>query len=223
MSIPRLTVALASASFVTALSTCALAGPSSDFGDRPSSPKVDQAADEVPAHRTNPRLASSAPVLPEPPGKVWHGYQILLADTALVALAYGTTGQMLYGLGASGPLIHLANGHPWRALGSLALRVGMAGGGMFIGLAVGRAEAGTDDEACRQPGNGLCSFDQAIVTIAYVLVGSAVGIAGASLIDAGALAWEDAPAARPAPTGLRVAPSFARVEGGGTLGIAGVF
>ncbi len=226
MRSPRLAASLASASLVAALSTSALAGEatapdseSSEDGD--ARPTADGSSDRASAHRPSPKRAATAQLPTEPPEEVWYGYQILLVDGALVGLVFPTSGFTSLGVFLGGPVVHLANGHPWRAVGSYLLRTGMFGAGALIGVAVGnaaekRAHAGcvkTNTEDCHSEWPGLME----------ALIGGFAGLIGASVIDATVLAWEDAPAATPASTGVRVAPSLAMVEGGGTLGIAGVF
>lgn len=226
MHSPRLGASLVSAVLLTALSTSALAveaaAPESEASeDGDARPTTDGSTDRASAHRGEPMRAPTEPVLPEPPVKVWYGYQILLVDGALVGLVFPTDGFTAVCLPFGGPIVHLANGHSGRALGSLALRGGMLYLGSTVGLGVGNAAAKRANAGCVKSEHEECHSD--LQGIKEALIGGFLGLAGASVIDATVLAWEDAPAATPTSTGLRVAPTFAMVEGGGTLGIVGVF
>jgi hypothetical protein len=72
-------------------------------------------------------------VAPVPPKasvtRTWYGWQILLADAALIggAMVAGDEAldMLLPALALSGPTIHILNGHPGRAAGSLGMRVGL--------------------------------------------------------------------------------------------------
>ncbi len=153
----------------------------------------------------------------------WYGYQILLVDVGSLALAYSTSGVSLLGTGLSGPMIHWAHGHPRRALRSMLMRVGMAGAGTLIGTVVINVLLERGEAECIRRGDDECGDGREFASLLWGLAGFGVGIIGASVLDSAVLAWDDPPSPKPAPTGLRVAPSFAVVEGGGTLGVVGMF
>lgn len=137
----------------------------------------------------------------EPP--LWYGWQTLSLDGALIAgtiailvLADGSDrGNTLAlvpaaGFVLGGPTIHLVHHEPWRALGSLGLRAGLPviGGAMGIGVFA----------TCPPPEGdyGSCGLGE-------LVVGTALGIVAASLIDGGALARESA---KPRGLALSISP-----------------
>ncbi len=228
MHSPRLAASLASAVFVTALSATALAGelPAPDFEDWDASPASVGTVDRAPTHLAKPKRAPKAQLPAESREEIWYGEQILAVDFGSIFLALPTFGVSLAGLVVGGPIVHWAHGNPGRAVGSLALRGGMGGLGAMLAFAVSEGARRREDEECARKGYSgeSCYGDFGDLRgVGAAAIGFAVGLIGASVIDATVLAWEDAPAATPTSTGLRVAPTFAMVEGGGTLGIVGVF
>jgi hypothetical protein len=141
---------------------------------------------------------------PTRPRRRWYGWQTLLADGAIgliaiamaesdaedAALAFAGVGFTL-----SGPIVHLAHGHPGKTVASLALR-----GGAVALIAAG---AGTCDL------RGGCGM----------LVFGVLGVPAAIVVDAAVIAREDA---FPEPKrSVWVAPWLA--EGGGGAYLGGTF
>ncbi len=106
----------------------------------------------------------------------WYGWQTLTADGATLL---GTAAAGPAGLGAyfvASPIIHLAHGRGWAALGSLGLRVGLPFAGLYAGGALSHGDS-----------------------YAGPVVGVLVGAVAASAIDAAFLAREDRPLRREPP------------------------
>ncbi len=153
----------------------------------------------------------------------WYGWQLLLNDFVAIgalggAAAAGVEGKtaiavivpvaLVYDLG--GPTIHWLHGRKAIAGASLGVRIGVP----FVGVMVGAAVAGCDDDqssaakSCRSRGAGY---------------GALFGFAAATAIDAALFAWE-APRTTPAKSAaFRCAPFVAPAQGGGTLGLVGSF
>lgn len=79
----------------------------------------------------------------------WYGYQVLLIDAGAWAVTFRGLlhEQPKVALGAlwlGGPLVHILNGQPRRALSSGALRVGLTVAGYMIGDNIG-SESGNED------------------------------------------------------------------------------
>jgi hypothetical protein len=108
----------------------------------------------------------------------------------------------LLGMTFGTPIVHLTRGHTGRALGSFALRVAFASGGMLV------AEAA---RSCNPDEDFLCKLD-------YVGYGMVGGLVLASLFDAATMTEERVP--RRGPTW---APSLSATPGGARVGIAGTF
>ena len=162
----------------------------------------------------------------------WYGWQTLISDgTSLLlvpllgtriasgeTVAYVAVGGYLLGA----PVVHLAHGRPGMAAASLGLRVVMPLAGALVGAGL---------ERCR---GDLCGLGGA-------LVGGALGVISATVIDAAALthetvADEDEPRdARttstgrsathaPAPKSVAVTPAIGPRSGGGfDVGVGGTF
>lgn len=121
------------------------------------------------------------PAAPDPDDHVWYGAQIFLADAVALALTATSTdernwqlptGLALFGFG--GPVVHLGNHEPLRALGSLGLRAAGVGTAYFTALKVGchdTYESGQERTTC----------SEAFAAALLVLVGT-------SLLDGGLLA-----------------------------------
>jgi hypothetical protein len=104
-----------------------------------------------------------------------------------VALGVAIAG--LVGHGISGPIVHLAHGHPLLALGSFGLEAGLPA--LTVGLALGTR----------------CS-DLCDTNVLVLVVGTPIALSIGTAIDSAALAWEDRPKAREgalAPA-VRIAP-----------------
>jgi hypothetical protein len=125
---------------------------------------------------------SSSTQAPPPAQSQWYGWQILGIDAATVFAAGAAPNAVApvapYILLGSGPAVHLAHGHPGRALGSALLRAGLPAAGLFIGAASANCSQSNIDD------DDLCGLGEAIV-------GGLVGVASAEIIDAGFLAWDD--------------------------------
>jgi hypothetical protein len=78
------------------------------------------------------------------------------------------------------PLIHLAHGHPGKALGSLGLRVGLPAGGGWIGFLIGLVAGG----------GGLGGLFAGVVAFTIGAIGGGVA---AQVVDAAVLAYDEAP------------------------------
>ena len=130
----------------------------------------------------------------------WYGWQTLSLDGLLLVGSIATLqlndsrpdlAETLFwvpvvGFAVGGPTFHLIHREPWRALGSFGLRTGLPvlGGAIGIGLVASCPPAGGDYGNC-----GL----------AELIVGAAMGVIAASLIDGLALAHES----REEPNNLR--------------------
>ena len=133
----------------------------------------------------------------------WYGYQTLAADAAAAAFwagglhtdlerkpNQGAGGDVLFAgmltaYLAPAPIIHLAHGNHWRALGSLGVRVGFPILAANIAAAFAPREPGC-------PGQPLCGLN----SLDYAAVGAVIGMGVAAVADAALLGWE---AAGPAP------------------------
>jgi hypothetical protein len=167
----------------------------------------------------------------------WYGYQTLIVDGASSAMIFGP---LLLGKGdpegsvmlagaltyiGGGPVVHWLHGNVGPGFGSFALRVGLPVSGAFWGAIGG---------AMLMPRNSEHGFETGAA------VGFFAGMAGASILDAGLLAYEkgkdpeayDGDAAKAAPpkavakpVGLvRLVPQAAMLPGGGgSVGVSGVF
>lgn len=134
-----------------------------------------------------PGAATAAPEASLEPTRRWYGWGTLLTDGAALvltvasfnagngpgadALATAAVGSYLFG----GPLVHLSHSRPGAAAGSLALRGGLPFlmGGLGVAL-----------EDCS--GGDFCG-------VAGALLGGALGIVSAVVIDAAALGYEAVP------------------------------
>ena len=156
---------------------------------------------------TDPDAALAPPGMVAPiqedemiPGEPSYWYQTALLDVGVIAamsLTFEAESEelliatlALYGLG--GPIVHAAHGHRGRAVGSLVLRAGLP---IIGGYAL--AEVSED---------GLEGF----------LIGFAVGMGTAMIIDSAVLA-------RGTPAKRRVAPTVTPLAGGASVGVTGSF
>jgi len=168
------------------------------------------------AHIAAAQPGLTPPIAP-PPEEVtsYRTYTLAVDATSLGlfaagALAEGPSGAdggpstALMSLGLLGgmfgtPIVHASRGHWGRAAGSLAMRWLLAGAGIYV--AVGSAHCGSEDPQCGADRIGP---------------GMLVGLAVASVIDAGAMTDER----RPAPSWT---PQVAATRGGVQLGVAARF
>jgi hypothetical protein len=127
--------------------------------------------------------------LAEPP--LWYGWQTLSLDGLLLIGGVATLqlsasrpdlAETLFwvpvvGFAVGGPTFHLIHREPWRALGSLGLRIGLPvlGGAVGAGLIANCSQTAGD--------HGNCGLGE-------LIVGVAAGVVAASLIDGLALAHE---------------------------------
>jgi hypothetical protein len=106
----------------------------------------------------------------------WYGWQILLSDAAVFSFAGLThNASVAYGWVGGGAIVHLGHGNVGRGLASAVLRAGLP----IIGLALGAASA----SGCTGDWCGL----------GEVVVGGAIGMVSAELIDVALLAHDSAP------------------------------
>lgn len=163
------------------------------------------AADAVP---------QAAPQVTPQSDHVWYGWQPLLGDLAgagifIAGAARGNAGIEIVGVlvfPVAAPVIHLEHGHPYRALGSLVLRVGAPVGGLFLGAQV-------EGRNCTRSDEGPCG-------LAGAVLGSLIGLLTAVVIDDGLLSWDE----KPAPGFVeRLTPSIAVRGNRGLLALRGTF
>jgi hypothetical protein len=127
-------------------------------------------------------LAARADEAPPPPRR-WFGWQTLLADVGAFGLAAvlaendgpGTVAFAAYCLGS--PAIHLANGDPGGAGGSLALHLFLPAGGALAGAAAA--------SGCEKGWLDFCQLEAAAE-------GALIGLVLTTLLDTAVLAWTPA-------------------------------
>lgn len=155
---------------------------------------------------------STAP--PSKPKSRWYGWQTLSSDLASIwlvlvpsvsdklqaAVVAGVAGYCL-----SSPVIHLAHGSVPRALGSVGMRLGALGSGVFLMyLAIATQDDGSEPDP--STGTLIAIYSAALAT--------------PIVIDATLLAYE--PVEEPAQS-VRVAPALGFDRHGARLGVGGVF
>jgi hypothetical protein len=182
-------------------------------------------------------VTAPRPAVDMQPKKVkeeWYGYQNLIVDGAATAMIFGPllldkgkpegsimlAGALTY-IGG-GPVVHWLHGNVGPGFGSFALRVGLPVTGAFWGAIGG---------AMLMPRSSSRGFETGAA------VGFFAGMAGATILDAGLLAYEkgkdpeayDGDAAKAVPkspprgVGMRLVPQAAVLPGGGSVGVGGVF
>jgi len=146
----------------------------------------------------------------------WYGWQTLTSDgaslaTLMTALYLGDSKVLapasLVGLGFGAPVVHAWHGKPLKALGSVALRIGLPATGILIGFS-----------AARRPPGGDYGNTGALEGI----VGFGAGLILASAIDAAALGWTRAPE-RTSATQLSLLPVLSPDGTRGELRLIGTF
>ena len=165
----------------------------------------------------------------------WYGWQTLTADGAAIALMasgivagsgpagapLGYTGMASYVVTPA--VIHGAHGHVLRGVGDAAIRVVTPVLGTIVGAFSGAALYAS--KARPAPADGANDYFSpgfdALFTGAAI--GFLAGVLAASAIDAAVLARDDAPAARPAPSGAVLRPVVAPSRGGVSAGLTAVF
>jgi hypothetical protein len=180
--------------------------------------RADEASSEDPQKADQPQTESR-----------WYGYQTLATDGAALAFGLlsaktdGATPRGIFGtlaLGsylAGGPIVHLGNGHPGKALGSFGLRTAVPVTAALLGGALGAAASTNDGFLGNLPG-----------TIEGMALGLMVGVVTASVVDAAVLARETVPHEPPPPPAATISPTInvARDANNAprtTLGVVGVF
>jgi hypothetical protein len=173
--------------------------------------------------------AAAVPSVPTDRATEWYGWQTLLADGASIGLIIGggvatgsgsnsSIGSMLSTVGSlgyliGGPIVHLANGRPLPALGSLGLRAGLPVGGGLVGILVGLA-------ACDRSSGG--DFGSGLCVVALGALGFVGGAIAAIAADAAWLARK--PVEPPKPQqGMRWLPDLSLSPTGGSAGVRGSF
>jgi len=137
------------------------------------------------------------------------GGAILVTDAAVLGLGLGLASKgaapLLMAFPIAAPIVHVVNGDPLGAFGSLALHIGLPLMGGVAGIYGGQA-------ACHRGG-----WDCPMTAIG---VGVLAGAVTATLVDSAFLAHVERPVPRRAP-GVPV-PTVAMAPGGGVvLGVAG--
>jgi hypothetical protein len=149
----------------------------------------------------------------------WYGDETLLMDGAsaavalLAVLADDELASPILGFAsiggyvAGGPMMHVRHHAPGRALGSVALRVGLP----LLGLAPALACSGRERDGCGE-------------AIGAVLIGLPLGIGAAIAIDAAVLAREDVPVYdEHARIHFGISPLVTRTSTGVAMNVAGAF
>jgi len=145
-----------------------------------------------------------------------YGIQILLMDAGVITTAIATEQGAVFvgGYLLGGPLVHVANGNPKQAVGSLLLRAGLPTGGILLGAIAAESHCEHSDEM-------FCGLGE-------IAAGMLVGMVTATVIDAAVLAKKTTKVERdPAlfSVGSVAANPDVRVtrEGSVTLGFTGRF
>ena len=148
----------------------------------------------------------AAPAAPSPGAETrWYGWQILVADGGVAALAAGThDGKWLFLWIGTGAIVHGAHSHAHLALLSVLARVGLPFLGMLGGAA---ASAGCQGELC---------------ALGDVVAGGVIGIGVAEVLDV-ATATEDLGSDRPHVAARGWTPVVGALRSGATLGVVGRF
>jgi hypothetical protein len=190
------------------------AGPTVGAQSAPA-PQVEQAepppAAAIPL--APPSMAAPRDPAKPPPATVsqWYGWQILLSDAAVFSFAgLSRNPGVVYGWLGSGAIVHLAHGNIGRGMASAAFRVGLPIAGVFLGI----ASAGD----CH---GDWCGFGEAIV-------GGAIGLVSAELIDVALLAHDSAPSPATASAarhshGVEISPIVRAGRSGFDLDVVGRF
>jgi hypothetical protein len=168
------------------------------------------------AEPTAPQASINAvDVESEVPQKRWYGWQILLAGGGMEGLAYlgfALRSDPILWAGFTlapfgGPAVHEAHHQHSTAMVSFGMGVGLSVAGGFMGTAVGCSKGRAEN---------LCG-------VGGVLWGALIGEQVATVVDAFAFGWARPRQAWARPSRLQVAPTFAILPGGGTLGVSASF
>lgn len=183
-------------------------------------------------------VAHSEPFHEAPPDEVvdavtpterWYGWQTLSVDALPIGLLItGITvegdarptllvsGATTFAVGA--PVVHMVHDRPLIGLASFGLRVGLPVLGIAVGSAFYNPNISPDI-----PGSPKDDSDDGALPL---VVGGLIGVAGASALDAGLLAYETSPESA-ANDDVSLAPplgvSFMLANGGGRVAVLGAF
>ena len=154
------------------------------------------------------------------PPSASYGWQIGLVDGASILLFLSGAGSDnestgMLGIGGyllGGPMVHSGHGHHGRALGSLALRVGLP-------VLLAKVAVGFDN--CDPQTVDYCGEDE----LAHRLLGGMIGVLAASSLDWFVLGREEADESRAGIPlgGLRLQPTLVPTASGAQLGVVGHF
>lgn len=211
--------------------------PAAARADEPAAARTTERAPTDPgavraAAPTAPVEASTEEAPREGKGGRWYGWQTLAVDGASMtllltgALVAGSStrnegmlgarvlvGGSLLGFALGAPVVHVVNGEPGRAAGSLGLRVGLPAVGFMIGLAAAPSCSSSTGE-----------YGPCLKVLDTAAAGAGLGMLAASMLDAWLLAHTSAPdRVAPRAAMLRVAPQIdpARASYGLTLVASG--
>jgi hypothetical protein len=179
--------------------------PSLAFADEEPAPPSVQIETVRPAAPPPTVVVVKAETAPPPPEVEdhWYGWQVLIVDGASIVTMPIIIGFGGYFLG--GPIVHMAHGEYWRAIGSLGLRIGAPIAGAFLGAGL----------LCQNRGGEWGCLGEA-------LLGLIAGALAAAAIDASAIAWEKVPVEKQKPKAFAptaFTPLLLPREGGAELGV----
>lgn len=200
--VERIVIAL---SVVAAMAAGANAQPARAPQAEPPTPESIPLA---PPSMTAPQAPATSPAAV---ASQWYGWQILVSDAAVFSFAGLTrNASVAYGWIGGGTVVHFGHGNIGRGVASAALRTGLP----LLGAFVGSASA----SGCR---GDWCGFGE-------VLVGGAIGMVSAELIDVAVLARDRAPApaavlAKQYRHGVEVSPVVRAGRSGFGLDLVGRF
>lgn len=189
-------------------------GASPEAERRPAAPMSEVPAPSAPTPGA-PALAGWQPAGDERVERRWYGWLSLSTATPgalVVAAAAERSSSELFLLGATGmalgpPIVHAAYGNWGKAVGALAMNVGLGTAGMFIGYGV------MED---RERGLNVGAP-----------IGLTVGVLTAVVFDAAFVAWDEPTPARAAPRRAppraAVLPAMQVAPGQASLGLLGAF
>jgi len=174
--------------------------------------------DVRPDEEEPPAIASASP----PPARVWYGWQVLATDGALVALTAGALAVEqedlalvpLFGLFASGAVVHATHGHGLRALGSAGMRLGLPLAGGLIGAAIANCPPHNPDAWL-----DLCGVGETALGMAS---GMAIAIAIDSIWAYDEVAPTPSPA-RPSQHVWSLTPAMSVTQNSAGVGLVGRF
>jgi hypothetical protein len=187
--------------------------PASPLDVAASEPVIVAAAPVPPPAPAQPALTPTRGSVSTVEDSVWYGWEILITDTAAWAvLLAGYWQPALTVMTFGGPTVHWANGENGRGFASLGLRAGLTTGLGLLGYELAGAPSKCPEDSCM--GAGLAT-----------MVGAAVGMLIAQLVDATTMAYRPAVSAPtgPAKPAFALAPTLTPLKTGGMLGVVAVF